>query len=84
MQDELRQSLSHPENVQIIVASLSDPVSMRALTAQTTVVVSTAGPFDIIGLPVRCCFCIALHFVCCAVLCCDDVMGAVLGWLLEH
>jgi short subunit dehydrogenase-like uncharacterized protein len=45
-------SLSNPSEVHIVVASIDDPVSLRAMAAQTTVVVSTAGPFDIIGLPV--------------------------------
>lgn len=48
----MRQTLTNPDDVQILVASIDDAESMRALAAQTTVIVSTAGPFDIIGMPV--------------------------------
>ena len=48
----MRKTLTNPDNVQIVVASIDDPDSMKSMTSQTTVIVATAGPFDIIGMPV--------------------------------
>jgi short subunit dehydrogenase-like uncharacterized protein len=42
----------HGFEADTIVASLDDPKSIESLTSQTTTLISTAGPFAIIGTPV--------------------------------
>jgi hypothetical protein len=53
LQEDIRKTLTNPDSVHVVVASIDDEASMQALAAQTKVIVSTAGPFDIIGMPVR-------------------------------
>ena len=48
----MRKSLENPDTVEIVVASIDDPESMKSMAAQTKVIIATAGPFDKIGLPV--------------------------------
>jgi len=63
-QEDLRKTLTNPDDVNIIVASIDDAESMQAMASQTEVVVSTAGPFDIIGLPVvDACIVSSTHYV---------------------
>jgi hypothetical protein len=40
------------QGLQYIVANVSDPATLRAMAAQTQVIISTAGPFAKFGTPV--------------------------------
>jgi short subunit dehydrogenase-like uncharacterized protein len=49
---EVKTSLNLKKSVLVIVADITDVASLITMTQQTTVVLSTAGPFDRIGTPI--------------------------------
>lgn len=49
---ELKKTLQLRESVQVLVADLADAASLVALTKQTKVLLSTAGPYAKIGAPI--------------------------------
>ena len=49
IRNEISEAGGHPP--EIVVASLDDPASMRAMTGATRVVLSTVGPYDLVGEP---------------------------------
>ena len=49
IQNDITEAGGHPP--EIVVASLDDPASMRAMTGATRVVLSTVGPYDLVGEP---------------------------------
>lgn len=62
--ETVRKSLENPDNVEIVVASIDDPESMKCMAARTKVIIATAGPFDKIGLPVvDACIASSTHYV---------------------
>jgi short subunit dehydrogenase-like uncharacterized protein len=48
----VKSNLKLKDCVDVIVADISDAASLQAMTAQATVLLSTAGPFDKIGTPI--------------------------------
>ena len=48
---ELKTKLQLKESVAILIADLADPASLVAITSQTAVLLSTAGPYAKIGAP---------------------------------
>ena len=49
---EIKSSLGLPSNVDILVGSIDDHESLLAITSKTKVLLSTAGPYAKIGMPV--------------------------------
>jgi short subunit dehydrogenase-like uncharacterized protein len=49
---KIKNDLSLPESVKIFVAELSDQSSLCSVFSQTNVLISTAGPYAVIGTPV--------------------------------
>ena len=50
--NDLKKFLGLKESVQVLVGDLSDQASLRAITSQTTVLISTAGPYAKLGTPI--------------------------------
>ena len=50
--EELKKSLNLKSSVSILIGDINDSKSLRDIAAQTTVVLSTAGPYAKIGTPI--------------------------------
>lgn len=48
----IKTSLKLKDSVDVVVANIEDALTLQAMTSQTKVVLSTAGPFDKIGSPI--------------------------------